>query len=153
VTTRFRTRVRLPPPPPLYRLITSTHIQRLQSNGAFCCIYSIYASLGFHYDTGLGVPQADVEAVRWHRLAADQGHASAQSSLGHIYDNGRGVPQDYVEAHKWLNLAASRATGDFQKRWFPEARDTLAAKMTPAQIAEAQKLAREWQAAFDARQE
>ena len=57
-----------------------------------------------------------------------------------MYYDGRGVPQDYVEAHKWYNLAAAGgielARGD---------RDIVAEKMTPAQISEAQKLAREWQ--------
>jgi uncharacterized protein len=43
------------------------------------------------------------------------------------------VPQNFVQAHKWFQLAGSSLY-----------RDTLAAKMTPAQIAEAQKLAREW---------
>jgi hypothetical protein len=49
------------------------------------------------------------------------------------------VPQDYVTAHMWFNLAA--ASGD---KTGAEGRDMAAAKMTPAQIAEAQKLAREW---------
>ena len=58
-----------------------------------------------------------------------------------------------MEALKWYRLAASRATGDDRKR-AAELRDALAAEqMTPAQVAEAQTLAREWQAAFDARQE
>ena len=69
-----------------------------------------------------------------------------------MYATGQGVPQDDVESHKWRNLAASRATGDQQKQ-FTEARDLLAQQMTLAQLAEAQQLAREWQAAFDARQE
>ena len=58
------------------------------------------------------------------------------------------MPQDDVEAHKWFNVAASRATGDGQKE-FVEARDALAKQMTPAQVAEAQRLEREWQAAFE----
>ena len=97
------------------------------------------------------VPQDDAQAVAWYRKAADQGHAAAQFNLGAMYDNGRGVPQDYVEAHKWVNLAASRATGDNQKE-FAAGRDLVAKKMTPAQLAEAQRLAREWQAAFEKRQ-
>ena len=52
--------------------------------------------------TGWGVSQDDAEAVRWHRLAAEQGHANAQASLGATYFVGNGVPQDYVQAHKWL---------------------------------------------------
>ena len=59
-----------------------------------------------------------------------------------MYDYGYGVPQDYVQAHMWLNLAA--AQGDEQAAEF---RDIVAAKMTPAKIEEAQRLAREWLAA------
>jgi len=102
------------------------------------------------YRTGEGVPQDDVEAASWYRKAADQGDADAQNNLGVMYDTGEGVPQDDVEAHKWHNLAASRASAENQKR-FADARDAVAAVMTPQQIADAQQLAREWQAAFDAR--
>jgi TPR repeat protein len=83
---------------------------------------------------------------------ADLGYAGAQFNLGATYYNGEGVPQDYVEAHKWRNLAASRASAE-DRETFAEARDAVAKLMTPAQIAEAQKLASEWHAAFDARQE
>ena len=108
--------------------------------------------LGVMYYNGEGVPQDYVEAVRWYRLAADQGFAAAQLNLGVMYDRGRGVPQDYVEALRWVNLAAARASSDRQED-YAEARDALAKIMTRAQIAEAQKLAMEWQAAFDARPE
>ena len=91
------------------------------------------------YDTGRGVPQDDAEAVRWYRLAAEQGNASAQFRLGVAYGTGRSVPQDYVSAHMWLNLAA--ATGDEEAR---KARERVAASMTREQIAEAQARAREW---------
>ena len=104
------------------------------------------------YATGQGVPQDSAEAAAWFRKVADQGDALAQSSLGFMYYTGRGIPQDYVEAHKWANLAAERATGDDKKRC-TELRDGMAKRMTPAQLAEAQQRAREWQAAFDARQE
>ena len=58
-------------------------------------------------DASARVPQDDAEAVRWFRLAAEQGVASAQFNLGVAYAKGEGVPQDYVSAHMWLNLAAS----------------------------------------------
>ena len=54
--------------------------------------------LGFMYATGDGVPQDDAKAVRWYRLAADQGRSDAQYNLGYMYSNGEGVPQDDVEA-------------------------------------------------------
>ena len=69
-------------------------------------------NLGFMYANSQGVPQDDAEAVRWYRLAADQGIARAQSNLGLLYENGEGVPQDYVQAHMWFNLSASRRTGE-----------------------------------------
>jgi hypothetical protein len=98
------------------------------------------------YLNGAGVPQDYVEAVRWYRLAADQEVAGAQFSLGFMYATGQGVPQDDVQAHMWYNLAASRGT-DEMKVEAVEARDRVAGKMNPTQIAEAQRLAREWDAA------
>ena len=100
-------------------------------------------NLGGMYDNGRGVAQDYAEAMRWYRKAADQGNAAAQTSLGENYEKGQGVAQDYVMAHMWHNLAASEATGDRQEK-YAAARDDLAAKMTPEQIAEAQRLAREW---------
>ena len=64
---------------------------------------------------------------------------SAQYSLGGMYLNGHGVPRDYTAAHMWFNLAAASGFPDAEKT-----RDSVAARMTPEQIAEAQKLAREW---------
>ena len=55
-----------------------------------------------------GVPQDYEEAVKWYRLAAEQGYANAQYNLGLMYDNGEGVPQDYAEAVKWYRLAAEQ---------------------------------------------
>ena len=88
------------------------------------------------------VPQDYTEAVWWYRLAANQGSLLAQNNLGILFENGRGVPQDYVQAYMWFNLAAAKSKN-------PDSleinnRDRVAAKMTPAQIAEAQKLARDW---------
>ena len=99
-------------------------------------------NLGLLYSNGQGVPQDYVATAKWFRLAAEQGHTDAQSNLGVLYASGQGVPQDYVEAHKWFNLAAASGGESAGKN-----RDTAASLMTPAQIAEAQKLAREWMAA------
>ena len=78
-------------------------------------------------------------ALREWRPLAEHGDSTAQAALGLLYEKGRGVPQDYVQAQMWYNLAA--ANGDEAGAKF---RDDLARKMTPVQIAEAQKLAREW---------
>ena len=99
--------------------------------------------LGAMYGMGLGVPQNHAEAVKWYQLAAEQGHARAQHNLGVTYATGQGAPQDYVQAHMWFSLAGSRFPPD-EDRDAVQSRDWVAAQMTPAQIAEAQKLAREW---------
>jgi len=70
---------------------------------------------------------------------AEQGNAGAQTLLGVMYDNGNGVTQNYTKAHMWVNIAASSG---FTKAG--KARDIVATKMTPKQIAEAQKMAAEW---------
>jgi hypothetical protein len=95
--------------------------------------------LGAMYRKGRGVPQDETEAVKWFRKAAEQGNADAQYNLGVMYANGDAVPQDYVQAHMWLSLTAAQGDKDAV-----EARDRVAQRMTPNQIAEAQKLAREW---------
>jgi len=100
-------------------------------------------NLGVMYKEGTGVPQDHKEAVRWYRAAAEQGDALAQRNLGITYEKGQGVPQDYIQAHMWYNLAASDLTGDHRETAVKN-RDLLAEKMTAEQIAEAQRLAREW---------
>ncbi len=100
--------------------------------------------LGFMYVKGLGVPQDDAEAVKWYRKAAEQGNAEAQFNLGSMYENGEGVPQDYVQAHMWYNLAASRSPPGEDRDKAAKNSDDVAKRMTPAQLSEAQKLAREW---------
>ncbi len=104
------------------------------------------SNLGLMYEKGRGVPQDYAEAAKWYRLAAEQGYAHAQFNLGLMYAKGQGVPQDDVQAYMWFYLAAERFSA-------PEAenrdqavkyRDIVASEMTPVQIAEAQRLAREW---------
>ena len=98
-------------------------------------------NLGVMYANGEGVRQDDAEAVRWWRLAAEQGDAGAQLNLGVMYANGEGVRQDYVRAHMWFNLAA--ANGD--ENGFKN-RDAAARRMTPQQIAQAQRMAAQCEA-------
>jgi TPR repeat protein len=71
--------------------------------------------LGYIYADGLeGVPQDDIEAVRWFRLAAEQGRVLAQYNLGVAYQLGIGVPQDDVEAIAWYRKAAEQGDADAQ---------------------------------------
>jgi len=73
------------------------------------------------------------------QVRAEQGDSDAQLALGDLYARGQDMTQDYVRAHKWFNLAAAagsqKAAGN---------RDLFSQLMTKEQIAEAQKLAREW---------
>jgi TPR repeat protein len=85
------------------------------------------------------VTQDNAEAVAWYRKAAAQGTAGAQSNLGAMYANGQGVIQDDIQAHMWFNLAAAGGNEKARKN-----RAIVAKRMTRAQIAEAQRLARQW---------
>ncbi len=100
--------------------------------------------LGHMYTNGMGVPLDKSEAAEWYRLAAEQGHPAAQASLGVLYLRGEGARQDYVQAHIWLEIAATGGEADAAKH-----REVAAAKMTPDQIAEAQRIAQDWQPAPD----
>jgi Sel1 repeat len=107
--------------------------------------------LGGMYYQGLSVPQDYATALSWYLKAAEQGAVRAQSNLGSMYYNGVGVPQDYIQAHKWLNLAAlhySASEKEAHDRTIM-ALNIVAAKMTPAQITEAQALARDWKPATE----
>ena len=103
--------------------------------------------LGFMYANGRGVARDDREAVKWYGRAAEQGDADAQVNLGVMYSASRGTSQNYVQAHKWFSLAAAGyPASERQKRQQAvKNSELLAAKMSPEQIAEAQRLAREWQ--------
>ncbi len=96
--------------------------------------------LGRLYFFGLGVPTSYAEAAKWYGRAADQSDANAQYKLGSMYFSGQGVPVDYVVAYMWLNLSAAQGleTSAMLRKILTES------IMTPAQIAEAQRMAREW---------
>ena len=101
-------------------------------------------NLGLAYSNGEGVLQDYGEALRWYRQAANQGHAAAQNNLGLKYEYGEGTAQDYVQAHKWYNLAASAATDQESRERAVKNRNSVERRMSSTQIAEAQRLAREW---------
>ncbi|MBS0282477.1 MAG: sel1 repeat family protein [Proteobacteria bacterium] len=81
----------------------------------------------------------DVDSLAQYEREARTGRAEALYNLGLAYSTGQGVVQDYVAAHKWFNLAAMRGS-DVAKNW----RNQIAGEMNAGQIAQAQKLAREW---------
>lgn len=103
-------------------------------------------NLGLMYYQGQSLQQNYTEAAKWYRRAADQGLADSQVNLGLMYYQGQGVPQNNVLAHMWLDIAASQYPASVRKKLKDvfQYEEIVAAKMTPAQIAEAQRLAREW---------
>ncbi len=96
-------------------------------------------SLGLKYSVGHGVPQNYPEAAKWHRKSAEQGCSAAQLSLARMYDRGNGVRQNELLAYMWSNLAANRGLEKAEAH-----RDVLRQKMTKEQIAEAERLSKEW---------
>jgi len=99
--------------------------------------------LGFMYNNGQGVAKDHTEAAKWYRKAAMLRLTNAQNLLGTMYAQGQGVSKDYVQAYKWFSLVASYSQG----REHDEAvrnRNVIKKMMTPAQVAEAQKLVRKW---------
>jgi TPR repeat protein len=102
--------------------------------------------LGFMYLKGQGVPQNYSEALKWARPAADRGNARAQYILGLMYEHGDGVGLDYFQAHVWLNLAAAGFTEAEADLYYGAVsdRNSVALKMTQAQVTEAQRFAHEW---------
>jgi TPR repeat protein len=119
--------------------------------------------IGIAYEQGLHVTQDDAEAFRWYRRAANKIYDrpgdtwihSPQYNIAAMYASGRGTAQDYVRALMWFTLAAALGDTkspapsgtklvDTSKYTSLEQRDKLLALMTSAQIAEADRLAREW---------
>jgi len=78
-------------------------------------------------------------ALKEWRPLAEQGDATAQINLAVLYGDGLGVLKDYVQAHMWAYLAEAQNQENATKL-----RAALAEGMAPAQIAEAQRRAREW---------
>jgi len=95
-------------------------------------------NLGAMYAEGRGVPQDDKLAVEWFRKAAEKGNVNAMYNLGFMYQQGRGVPQDYKQAYAWFSVAAAGGMKEAGAM-----RDSLRKGMTPAQLAEGQRLSSE----------
>jgi TPR repeat protein len=97
-------------------------------------------NLAMMHMEGEGVPADNAMAFKWFTQAAEQGAAEGQTALGMMYALGRGVEPDLVQANKWISIAAEQGDKDAQT-----ALTQLAAKLTPKQMAESKKLAKEWQ--------
>jgi len=103
-------------------------------------------NLAVMYQFGQRVPVNYKQSVYWFMMAAEQGHTTSQHSLGVIYAEGRGVPRDYVQAYVWSSLAAAQGHDGGRTN-----RDIFERFMTPEQVAEAQRLTREWERAGESR--
>ncbi|MBF0125104.1 MAG: sel1 repeat family protein [Magnetococcales bacterium] len=98
-------------------------------------------NLGYLYQRGQGVPQNDIEMMKWYHAAATRGHAAAQIKLGSVYYEGKHTPRDYVQAYLWYQLAALQG---YQSA--VEFRDYTAKSMTPEQLLQAKRLVQDWMA-------
>jgi TPR repeat protein len=101
-------------------------------------------NLGTMYEDGRGVPQDYTKARQWYEKAAAQGDAGSQFQLGGLYFGAKGVSRDLVRTYMWWSLASAHSMGDLQKM-SADLRDKIARRMTPAQIAEAQRRATQCQ--------
>lgn len=102
-------------------------------------------TLAVLYMIGRGVTKNPQRAAYWFERAATQGNADAQIELGNICSAGRGVARDPVAAYKWFALAQTGARSPELRAKAGQNLERLSRGMTAAQIAEAQRLVREWQ--------
>jgi TPR repeat protein len=102
--------------------------------------------LGAMHWSGEGVPRDHKEAARLYLLAANQGYARAQNDIGFMLGFEGNAPHDDVEAYKWISLAIEGYTARNQDRLDQAKKDlaTLARRMTPGEIAEAERRAKAW---------
>lgn len=90
-------------------------------------------NLAMLYLDGVGVAQDFGQAAQWFERAAVRGNGEAQQNLGLLYRDGKGVAPSKVEAAKWFHIAGARVEAAAVEK-----------DMTPAQIAEAKRLAAEF---------
>jgi TPR repeat protein len=103
-------------------------------------------SLGNMYAEGHGIPQDDQQSLALFRKAAEQGFAPAQVNLGVMYTQGQGVERNLVEAHKWFNIAGGAVNEEGI-----DLREVVEEQMTPDEISEAMRLAKDWITAYHRR--
>lgn len=95
--------------------------------------------LGKYFLEGIGVSRDPGRAADWFRRAAEHKHHGAQYALGGLYSQGRGVPKDLIKSYEWVRISSPKL--DTHTR---DVLATLAKKMTPAQVEDAEKHAVEW---------
>jgi TPR repeat protein len=100
-------------------------------------------NIGLMIYNGQGTLKDDKQAVYWFTKAAEQGNAVAQFNLGFMFSGGLGTPKDNVMAYVWWNIAAAQGHEYSSKN-----RSVVEKKMTLNQIADAQKLSKEYYAKY-----
>jgi TPR repeat protein len=96
-------------------------------------------NLAIMHQNGWGVAQSDAEAMSLFLMAAEQGVTAAMLALGRFYSMDFGSEYDPVQAYKWFSVAVLLDDYDASAK-----RDTIAAKMTPEQVAEGSGLVQLW---------
>jgi hypothetical protein len=99
-------------------------------------------TIGVNLELGRGVSVDLEEAARWYLKAAELGYPDAQNDLAKLYEDGRGVARDNVRAYLWYRLAEEAGNPSAA-----QGRAGLRERMTAAEIAEAEQLARDWKSA------
>ena len=94
--------------------------------------------LALGYLKGIGVPRDERQAVVWLKRAANNGDTRAQRALSEMYLSGRDVPRDYVRAYTWASIAAELERNDKGQL------QTIRSRMTPIQIADAERRTSIW---------
>jgi TPR repeat protein len=101
------------------------------------------------HENGWGVLKDFETARNLYLSLADRGHPAAMVSLGRMYSKSLELPADHVQAYKWFSLAALLFPSDSETQRAAGAeaarlRDNAGGWLKPAEIATAQRLAREW---------
>ena len=99
--------------------------------------------LGNIYFRGDGVAADQKTGAEWYVKAAEQDDVVAQFLIANLYVTGQGLPEDLVQAYRWL-LIAEGANHPDAKKTAEDRKKLIVGRMSPAQIAEAEKQAKEW---------
>jgi hypothetical protein len=97
------------------------------------------SALGLMYRRGLGVPKNRKAAIKRYTLAAEQGLAQAQTGLGVMLATGGRGKKNNTSAYIWWSIAALQGDEEGRKH-----RDMIEERLSPGQITEGKRLAREW---------
>ena len=73
------------------------------------------STLGWFYQSGVGIAKDEKEAVKWYTKSAGQGDVTGQRLLGWCYANGSGIAKDEKEAVKWYTKSAEQGDGKGQR--------------------------------------